>query len=126
LLTVERLHEGKYIEQTKQVRTVRDAKGDDVDIYVRGVPRDRYYISWDKKLAEDLIKNEKVFGTDTVNITVPIEVQYTVRFITGNIGRTSFSMDDFLNFTYDKLQEAAKTNESPYLEELRRKSRPYG
>jgi hypothetical protein len=90
------------------------------------IPRDVYTIPWDKKLAEDLIKNEKVFGTDTVNITIPIEVQYTVKFLTGNIGRTSFGMDDFLNFTYDKLEESAKKYESPYLEELRRKSRPYG
>ena len=119
-------HEGKHQEQTKQIRTMRHSNGEEYDIYVKGVPIDVYTIPWDKKKAEDLIKNEKVFGVDTVNITIPQEVNCVVKFLSGNIGRTKFDLDDFLNLTFEKLQEASKTNESPYLAELRRKNRPYG
>ena len=119
-------HQGKHQEQTKQIQTRRHSNGEEYDIYVKGVPIDVYTIPWDKKKAEDLIKNEKVFGEDTINITLPQEVNCVVKFLTGNIGRTKFDLDDFLNLSYEKLQEASKTNESPYLAELRRKTRPYG
>ena len=46
------------------------------------------------------------------------EVQYTVKFPYGNPSRTSFDMQDFLDFKYEKLQELAKTIKSPYLADV--------
>jgi hypothetical protein len=53
------------------------------------------------------------------------EVQYTVKFPSGNPGRTAFGMSDFLDFKYEKLQELSKTVKSPYLADLERRVNPY-
>ncbi len=106
-------NEGKFIEQQKEIQTKRDQKtGEDVDVYIRTTPRDVYTIPWDKKKAQELLSSEKVFGEDSLNITNLSEVQYTVRFPSGNPGRTSFGMQDFLDFKYEKLQELSRTVES--------------
>ena len=90
-----------------------------------GVPREVYTIPWDKKKATELLTSEKWAGEDSLNITNLAEVQYTVKFPQGNPSRTSFSMSDFLDFKYEKLQELSKTVKSPYLADLERKFNPY-
>jgi hypothetical protein len=119
--------EGKHVEQTKQIETRRDQKtGEDVDLYVRGTPRDCYTIPWDKKKAQELLTSEKIFGEDSLNITNLNEVQYTVKFSNSNPPRTAFSQEDFLNLTYQALSDKSKTTPSIHLEALRRKQNPYG
>jgi hypothetical protein len=90
-----------------------------------GSPRDVYSIPWDKKKANELLTSEKIFGEDSINITNLAEVQYTVKFPSGNPGRTAFGMQDFLDFKYEKLQELSKTVKSPYLADLERRVNPY-
>jgi hypothetical protein len=53
------------------------------------------------------------------------EVKYTVKFPYGNPSRTSFEMQDFLDFKYEKLQDLSKTIKSPYLADLERRVNPY-
>jgi hypothetical protein len=119
--------QSKYVEQTKQIETRRDQKtGEDVDVYVRGTPRECYSMEWDKKKANELLTSEKVFGEDSINITNLNEVQYTVKFPNSNPPRTAFSQEDFLNLTYQALSDKSKTTPSPQLEALKRKQNPYG
>jgi hypothetical protein len=61
---------------------------------------------------------------DSIDITYLAEVQYAVKF-SGNPSRTSFGMQDFLDFKYDKLQELSRTVKSPYLADLERRVNPY-
>ena len=60
----------------------------------------------DKKIADSILTGKKYFGDeDSINITNIAEVQYIVKFPFGNPAKTSFGMQDFLDFKYDKLQE---------------------
>jgi hypothetical protein len=63
-----------------------------------------YTIPWNKKTADSILTGEKYFGVDSIDITYLAEVQYAVKF-SCNPSRTSFGMQDFLDFKYDKLQE---------------------
>jgi hypothetical protein len=118
--------EGKYTHQTKEIKTrLNPQTGEHIQEYHRGVQREAYTIPWDKKKAQELLSSEKVFGEDSLNITNLAEVQYTVKFPSGNPGRTSFEMSDFLDFKYEKLQELSKTVKSPYLADLERRVNPY-
>jgi hypothetical protein len=118
-------HEGRYTQQIKEIVTKTNAKGEDVDVYVKGTAREVYTIPWDKKKANELLTSEKVFGEDSINITNLAEVQYTVKF-SGNPARTAFELSDFLDFKYEKLQELSRTVKSPYLADLERKNvNPY-
>ena len=91
----------------------------------RSPAREVLTIPWDKKKANELLTSEKVFGEDSLNITNISEVQYIVKFPSGNPGRTSFEMSDFLDIKYEKLQELSKTVKSPYLADLERRVNPY-
>ena len=93
--------------------------------YERDVPREAYTIPWNKKTADSILNGEKYFGEDSINITNLAEVQYVVKFAGGNPSKTSFGMQDFLDFNYEKLQELAKTTKSPYLADLERRFNPY-
>ena len=73
----------------------------------------------------ELLSNEKIFGENSLNITNLVEVQYTVRFPSGNPGRTAFGMSEFIDFKYEKLQELSKTPKSTYLADLERRVNPY-
>jgi hypothetical protein len=118
--------EGKFTEQTKQIQTrLNPQTGEHTQEYHMGVPRDAYKIPWDKKKANELLTSEKIFGEDSLNITNLSEVQYTVKFPSGNPGRTGFGMQDFLDLKYEKLQELSKTVKSPYLADLERIVNPY-
>jgi hypothetical protein len=117
--------EGKFIEQQKEIQT-KTINGEEVNVYVRSAPRDVYTMEWDKKKAQDMLTNKKYFGEDTVNITNPAEVQYTVKFPNSNPSRTSFSQEDFMNLTYQALDLKSKTTPSPQLEVLKGKQNPYG
>jgi hypothetical protein len=118
--------EGKFTQQTKEIKTrLNPQTGEHLQEYHRGVARDAYTITWDKKKAQELLSSEKIFGEDSLNITNLSEVQYTVRFPSGNPGRTAFGMQDFLDFKYEKLQELSKTIKSPYLADLERRVNPY-
>jgi len=118
--------EGRYTQQTKEIKTRLDPKtGEHIQEYHRGAARDAYTIPWDKKKANELLTSEKIFGEDSINITNLAEVQYTVRFPSGNPGRTSFGMSDFLDFKYEKLQELSRTIKSTYLADLERRVNPY-
>jgi hypothetical protein len=120
--------EGKYTEQTKEIRTRLDPNsktGEHIQEYHRGVAREVYTMPWDKKKANELLTSEKIFGEDSINITNMNEVKYTVKFPYGNPARTAFEMQDFLDFKYEKLQELSKTIKSPYLADLERKVNPY-
>jgi hypothetical protein len=118
-------HEGKYMQQTKQTRTKLNPNGEELVQYIRGPAREVYTIPWDKKKANELLTSEKVFGEDSLNITNLAEVQYTVKFPYGNPSRTTFGMQDFLDFKYEKLQELSRTIKSPYLADLERRVNPY-
>jgi hypothetical protein len=111
-------NEGRYTQQTKEIVTKTNAKGQDVDVYVKGRAREVYTIPWDKKNANELLTTEKAFGEDSLNITNLAEVQYTVKF-SGNPSRTAFGMQDFLDFKYEKLQELSRTVKSHYLAALK-------
>jgi hypothetical protein len=117
--------QGKLVEQTKEIQT-KTLNGEEVNVYVRGNPRDTYFMEWDKKKAQDMLTNKKYFGEDTVNITNAAEVQYTVKFPGQNPSRTSFSQEEFMNLTYQALWDKARTTPSPQLEVLKRKQNPYG
>jgi hypothetical protein len=54
----------------------------------------------------------------------PLSSQYS-SLINGNPARTSFGMQDFLDFKYEKLQELSRTVKSPYLADLERRVNPY-
>ena len=128
MFTLRHTHEseGKFTQQTKDIKTRLDPKtGEHIQDYHRGVQREAYTIPWDKKKTNELLTSEKVFGEDSINITNLSEVQYTVKFPSGNPGRTSFEMQDFLDFKYEKLQELSKTVKSPYLADLERRVNPY-
>ena len=118
--------EGKYTQQTKEIKTrLNSQTGEHIQDYHRGAAREAYTIPWDKKKAQELLSSEKVFGSDSLNITNIAEVDYIVKFPSGNPGRTSFGMQDFLDFKYEKLQELSKTIKSPYLADLERRVNPY-
>jgi hypothetical protein len=121
-------HEGKYVQQTKETVTVSDPKQPHMTIkqYHKSRPRDVYTLLWNSKEAQKILTSEKAFGADSVNITNPMEVQYIGKFPNQSPFKTKFGMEDFLSLTYDKLLDSAKNSKSPYLEELQRKSRPYG
>ena len=126
--TIRHTHEaeGKYTQQTKEVNTrLNSQTGEHIQDYHMGSPREAYTIPWYKKKANELLTSEKIFGEDSLNITNLSEVQYTVKFPSGNPGRTSFEMSDFLDFKYEKLQELSKTVKSPYLGDLERRVNPY-
>jgi hypothetical protein len=126
--TIRHTHEaeGKFTQQTRQIMTrLNPQTGEHIQDYHMGSPRDAYTIPWDKKIAQNLLSSEKIFGEDSLNITNLSEVQYTVRFPSGNPGRTGFGMQDFLDFKYEKLQELSKTIKSPYLADLERRVNPY-
>ena len=126
--TIRHTHEaeGKYTQQTKEINTrLNPQTGEHIQDYHMGSPREAYTIPWDKKKANELLTSEKIFGEDSLNITNLSEVQYTVKFPSGNPGRTSFEMSDFLDFKYEKLQELSKTVKSPYLGDLERRVNPY-
>jgi hypothetical protein len=117
--------EGKYTQQTKQiVTTLNRDTGEHIQDYHMGSPRDAYTIPWDKKKANELLVQEKIFGEDSINISNLSECQYVVKF-SGNPARTSFGMSDFLDLKYDKLQELSRTVKSPYLADLERRVNPY-
>ena len=99
--------------------------GEHIQEYYRGGQRQAYTIPWDKKKANELLTSESIFGEDSLNITNLSEVQYTVKFPSGNPGRTAFEMSDFLDFKYEKLQELSKTIKGPYLADLERRVNPY-
>lgn len=118
--------EGVYTKQTRETNTTLNREtGEEIVRYIRGPPRQVYSILWDKKKANELLTSEKIFGQDSQNTTHLDEVQYTVKFPAGNPGRTSFGMQDFLDFKYEKLQELSKTVKSPYLADLERRVNPY-
>jgi hypothetical protein len=118
--------EGKYTQQTKEIKTRLDPEtGEHIQEYHRGTARDAYSIPWDKKKANELLTSEKIFGEDSLNITNLAEVQYTVKFPSGNSGRTGFGMSDFLDLKYEKLQELSRTVKSPYLADLERRVNPF-
>jgi hypothetical protein len=118
--------EGKYTKQTKEIKTRLDPQtGEHIQEYHRGVARDAYTIPWDKKKANELLTSEKIFGEDSLNITNIAEVQYIVKFHSGNPARTGFGMSDFLDLKYEKIQELSKTIKSPYLADLERRVNPY-
>jgi hypothetical protein len=119
-------HEGKFIQQTKEIVTKTNPQGEDVDVYVRGSPRDVYTLQWDKKKAQELLSGEKTYGEDSINITNAPEVQYTVKFPNSNPSRTGFDKEDFMNLTYQALWDKARTTPSPQLEVLKRRQNPYG
>jgi hypothetical protein len=116
--------EGKFAEQTKEMQT-KTVNGEEVNVYVRGAPRGTYTVEWDEKKAQDMLTNKKYFGEDTINITNPNEVVYTVKFPNSNPPRTSFSQEDFMNLTYQALDLKSKTTPSPQLEALKRRQNPY-
>ena len=116
--------EGRYMQQTKETKTKLNPNGEELVQYIRGPAREVYTIPWDKKKANELLTSEKIFGEDSINITNLNEVQYTVKF-SGNPSRTSFGMQDFLDFKYEKLQELSRTVKSPYLADLERRVNPY-
>jgi hypothetical protein len=82
-------------------------------------------MEWDKKKAQDMLTNKKYFGEDSINITNPTEVQYTVKFPNFNPSRTGFDKEDFMNLTYQALWDKASTTPSPQLEALKRRQNPY-
>jgi hypothetical protein len=117
--------EGKFIQQTKFIKTkYNSSTKEEEPYYEKGVPRDAYTIPWNKKTADAILTGEKYFGEDSINISHLDEVQYTVKF-SGNPARTSFGMQDFLDFKYEKLQELSRTVKSPYLADLERRVNPY-
>jgi hypothetical protein len=106
-------NEGKYTQQTKHIKTKYNPQSKEEEAYYeKGSPRDVYTLPWSKKTADSILTGEKYFGEDSINITNIAEVQYTVKFPFGNPAKTSFGMQDFLDFKYEKLQELAKTVES--------------
>ena len=113
------------MQQTKETRTKLNPNGEELVQYIRGPAREVYTIPWDKKKANELLTSEKIFGEDSINITNMNEVKYTVKFPYGNPSRTSFEMEDFLDFKYEKLQELSRTVKSPYLADLERRVNPY-
>jgi len=117
--------EGKFVEQTKEIQTKTNSKGEEFDVYVRGSPRDVYTIPWDKKKAQEILSGEKTYGEDSINITNHAEVQYTVKFPNSNPSRTGFDKEDFMNLTYQALWDKARTTPSPQLEALKRRQNPY-
>jgi hypothetical protein len=119
-------NEGKFTQQTKHIKTKINPNTHEEEAYCeKGVPRDVYTIPWTKKTAESILTGEKYFGEDSINITNIAEVQYTVKFHYGNPARTSFGMQDFLDFKYEKLQELSRTMKSPYIADLERRVNPY-
>jgi hypothetical protein len=119
-------NEGKYTQQTKQIKTKYNSNSREEEAYYeKGVPRDVYTIPWSKKTADSILTGEKYFGQDSINITNIAEVQYIVKFPFGNPAKTSFGMQDFLDFKYEKLQELSRTIKSPYLADLERRVNPY-
>jgi hypothetical protein len=118
-------NEGKYTQQTKHIKTKYNSSSKEEEAYCeKGSPRDVYTIPWNKKTADSILTGKKYFGEDSVNITNIAEVQYIVKF-SGNPSRTSFGMQDFLDFKYEKLQELSRTVKSPYLADLERRVNPY-
>jgi len=117
--------EGKFVEQTKEIQTKTNSKGEEVNVFVRGASRDVYTMEWDKKKAQDMITNKKYFGEDTINITNPSETVFTVKFPNSNPSRTGFDKEDFMNMTYQALWDKARTTPSPQLEALKRRQNPY-
>jgi hypothetical protein len=79
----------------------------------------------DKKIADSILTGEKYFGEDSINITNIAQVQYIVKFPFGNPAKTSFGMQDFLDFKYEKLLELSRTVKSPYLADLERRVNPF-
>ena len=117
--------EGKYTQQTKVIRTkLNPTTNEEEQYYERDVSKEAYTIPWNKKTADSILTGEKYFGEDSINITNLAEVRYVVKFPGGNPGRTGFSMSDFLDFKYEKLQELSKTVKSPYLADLERRVNP--
>jgi hypothetical protein len=121
-------NEGRFTEQTKEIKTTLDPQtGEHIQQYHKAAPRTSYTIEWDKKKAQDLLTNEKYFGEDTINISDKKECRYTGNFPYGEPSmRTGFGMEDFLNLTQQALYDKARTTESPQLEGLRNKQKPYG
>ena len=118
--------EGVYTKQTRETKTtINRETGEEIVRYIRGPSKQVYTILWDKKKANELLSSEKIFGEDSINITNMNEVQYIMKFPSGNPGRTLFEMQDFLDFKYEKLQELSKTVESPYLADMERRVNPY-
>jgi hypothetical protein len=119
-------NEGKYTQQTKFIKTKYnpDTREEEA-FYEKGAPRDVYTIPWNKKTADSILTGEKYFGQDSINISNVAEVQYIVKFPYGNPAKTSFGMQDFLDFKYEKLQELSRTVKSPYLADLERRVNPY-
>ena len=118
--------EGKYTQQTKFIKTKYNSSTKEEEAYYeRGAPREVYTIPWNKKIADSILTGEKYFGEDSINITNIAEVQYIVKFPFGNPAKTSFGMQDFLDFKYEKLQELSRTVKSPYLADLERRVNPF-
>jgi hypothetical protein len=119
-------NEGKYTQQTKYIKTKYNPdKREEEAHYEKGSPRDVYTLPWNKRTADSILTGEKYFGEDSINITNIAEVQYIVKFPFGNPAKTSFGMQDFLDFKYEKLQELSRTVKSPYLADLERRVNPY-
>lgn len=117
--------EGKYIQQTKFIKTKVNPNGEEEVFYEKGSPREVYSILWNKKIANDLLTSEKVFGENSINTTHLDEVQYIVKFPYGNPAKTSIGISDFLDLKYEKLQELSGTMKSAYLPDLQRRHDPY-
>jgi hypothetical protein len=105
--------ERKYTQQTKFIKTKYNSSTKEEEAYYeRGAPREVYTIPWNKKIVDSILTGEKYYGEDSINITNIAEVQYIVKFPFGNLAKTSFGMQDFLDFKYDKLQELKNSKES--------------
>jgi hypothetical protein len=59
----------------------------------------------------------KINGNDKID-SIP-------RIKSGNTSKTSFGVQDFLDFKYKKLKELSTTVKSPYLADLERRVNPY-
>ena len=120
-------NEGKYTQQTKQIHTsVNPQTRENIYRMYDGSLQETLIQSHGiRKKATELLTSEKIYGEDSLNVTNLAEVQYTVKFPSGNPSRTSFGMSDFLDFKYEKLQELSKTVKSPYLADLERRVNPY-
>jgi hypothetical protein len=88
--------EGSYREQTKVLRYDKpDPETGRVEAYyIKGQPREVYFIPFTKKKVDEILTGQHPFGTDSVNITDPEKVIYYGKF--GDIlGIPSFRCMDY-------------------------------
>ena len=87
--------EGKYTQQTKKIKTKYNPTNRRKSLLSKRTTEGSLTIPWDKKTANEILTGEKIFGEDSINITNFSEVQYIVKFPSGNPSRTSFEMQTF-------------------------------